>query len=137
MHVNWWSENECVTFYFFTRTVAEFDKSILWWKKNGFFMYGNEPYWLYGALQIILATFYQKKCFVKKSLFCHVTMQKLIQICQPIRNLDWYLSADMTKKMKALISAIFLCFFLVKVTISTTVSPLKKLQHHLFSEALQ
>ena len=67
MHVNWWSENECVTFYFFTRTVSEFDKSILWWKKNGFFMYGNEPYWLYGALQIILATFYQ---FLTKKVFC-------------------------------------------------------------------
>ena len=87
MHVNWWSENECVTFYFFTRTVSEFDKSILWWKKNGFLMYGNEPYWLYGALQIILATFYQ---FLTKEVFCQeVTFLSCKNWskfeCQPIR----------------------------------------------------
>ena len=30
-------------------------------------MYDNEPYWLYGALQIILATLYQ---FLTKEVFC-------------------------------------------------------------------
>ena len=94
----------------------------------------------YGASQIISVTFYQ---FLTKEVFC----QEVTFLSCHHAKIDPNLSTN--KKF----GLIFVCwydeknegsdlsnfsgFFLVKVTISTTVSPLKKLQHHLFSEALQ
>ena len=106
-----WIDEVKTNVWLFISSLAQCRNLINWWKKNGFFMYGNEPYWLYGALQIILATFYQfltKEVFCQEvTFFCHVSTQKSIQIWMSTNKessryfeiwIEFCVLTDMTKK---------------------------------------